>query len=310
MPPTQAAAKNWTSFVEEMRRPSSFGPMNWPNFVVVGAQKAGTTSLYTHLRRHPEVFLPRVKEVRMFQPEHPDSATAEEYRELYAEAKAYKAIGEVTPFYIPDPLVPARIREVSPDAKIIMMLRDPVERAYSHYLNAREVNVGASEPAPSFRAALKRYEDRSSKEWPRSQRYIEQGMYCAGVRRFVEAFGGERVLVLLFNELARDAAGLFARIARHIGVDPDGFSAVNVSEKVHPYRVPKFPAIRWIQKTGITAWLPRSVARAAWPVFFNLKKPPLDNESRRKLQAIYEPDIRRLEELLGREMPELRGSWV
>ncbi|MGA7885556.1 MAG: sulfotransferase, partial [Acidobacteriaceae bacterium] len=266
-----------------------------------------------HLKRHPEVFLPSFKELRMFQPEHPDSLSPARYRNLYAEAKDYKAIGEVTPYYLVDPAVPGRIREVSPAARIVILLRDPVERAYAHYLTVKEVNVGTGyrEPSGSFAEALRMY-DKTPAEQRRNlvMDYLEQGLYSAGVRRYLETFGSDQVLVLLFDDLAKDTKGVFERIAQHIGVDPDVFSNVDASENRNPYRVPKYAAIRWGQKMGLSGLLPHSLKVAMLPLFFKLRKTPLDDESRRRLQQFYDRDITELEALLGRKLPELRKSWI
>lgn len=249
----------------------------------------------------------------MFQPEHPDSLSPDRYRNFYAEAKGYKAIGEVTPYYLVDLAVPGRIREVSPAAKIVILLRDPVERAYAHYLTVKEVNVrtGYREPSGSFAEALRVY-DKTPAEQRRSLTtdYLEQGLYSAGVRQYLETFGSDQVLILLFDDLAKDTKGVFGRVAQHIGIDPHVFSNLDVSENRHPYRAPKYAAIRWGQKWGISGLLPHSWKFAMLPLFFNLKKPPLDDESRRRLQQFYDPDITGLEELLGRKLPELRKSWI
>lgn len=286
--------------------------VNWPTFFVVGAQKAGTTSLYVHLKRHPEVFLPADKELRIFQPEHRDSISLDAYRALYAGAKGYKAIGEVTPYYLADPLVPSRIGELRPEARIIIMLRDPVERAYSHYLNIRRYYWDS---ATSFREALVRYDNRSAQGWEYSRDYIEDGLYSAQVQRYFDTFGRDQVLVILFDDLSRNPNEVLARIARHIGVDPDFFAGVDVSEVPNPFHMPRGRAVSWLQRLDLTdrviRWLPRSFKHAVLrPLFFKMKKPPLDQESRRRLQQFYEPDVRRLEDLLGRKLPELRKSWI
>ena len=134
---------NWSTFLAEMSRPNSLAEMNWPNFFVVGPHKTGSTSVYTHLKHHPEVFLAETKQLRIFQPEHKDNPGLDVIRTMYSGAKGYKAIGEVAPDYFLDPAVPPRIREVCPDAKIVITLRDPVERAYSHYLHFRRMNRDA-----------------------------------------------------------------------------------------------------------------------------------------------------------------------
>ncbi len=285
--------------------------MNWPNFYVVGAAKAGSTSIHEHLSRHPDVFIPTHKEARFFQPEHPHAWSLERFKALYADAKGYKAIGSVTPFYLSDPLVPARIREVCPGAKIIIVLRDPVERAYAFYFSG--YLYSDREPAQSFREALQRYKDKSKngwEGWDPARDYVEDGLYHSHVSRYLDTFGSEQVLVLLFDDLKKDPNQFLMRIAEHIGVDPGFFKGLDVSEIPNPYHVPKSPAVSWGLRLGVHRLLPRSVTRAMRPIFFNMKKPPLDDESRLWLQQLYDPEITRLEKLLGRQLPELRKSWI
>lgn len=289
--------------------------VNWPNFFAVGAVKAGSTFLYRHLKRHPEVFLPTEKELMFFQPERSDSTSLDDYRALYAEANGYKAVGEITPHYLIDPNVPSRIHEVAPGAKIIIVLRDPVERAYAHYWNERRYFWDSG----SFREAVQRYEDASEEEerrrnmpemrW-RSQNYIEEGLYFPAVRPYLDTFGSDQVLVLMFEDLNKNSNALLMRVAAHIGVDPGFFDGLDVSENPNPYRMPKSRAILFIERHGLARWVPSRLRHAARPFVYNLKKPRMDDESRRRLQQIYDPDITRLEELLGRKLPELRKSWI
>lgn len=303
---------SWPEFLAEMNRPDAPQKMNWPNFFVIGPHKTGSTSLWMHLKRHPEVFLPIFKHANTFQPERADPGDPRPCRALYAGANGYKAIGEVRPDYFPDPAVPARIRQVHPDARIIIVLRDPVERAYSHYLTTRYTNPGGltAEPAKSFREVLLRYQDRSSKLRWRSEEYIEHSLYYAPVKRYLEMFGAEQVLLLLFDDLKKNPSEFLARIARHIGVDPGVFAKLDVSEDGNPFRTPRMAAIRWGQEIGLSGLLPHSLKVAMRPFFFNMKKPQLDIESRRQLQELYDPDITSLEEFLGRKIPELRKSWI
>ncbi len=278
--------------------------VSWPNFFVVGAHKAGTTSLYFHLKRHPEVFLPSVKEPRYFTPEVRESLSLEQYRALYAGAAGYTAIGDITPFYLPKEGAAERIRKVCPGAKIVIMLRDPVERAYSHFLYEHR-----NADTESFRKALLEYEARPDRRGEPSQEFIEHGSYYGQVRRYLETFGSDSVLILLFENLARDPNQLLGEIARHIGVDPEFFVGRDFSEAHNVYFAPKSNAVSWAQSLKLTKHLPASLKLALRPFLFNMQKPPLDDESRRRLQELYDPDLTRLEELLGRKLPELRKTW-
>ena len=281
--------------------------MNWPNFYCVGAPKAGTTSLYYHLKEHPQIFLPKIKEPDYFRMERTTSISLEKYKSLYQEASGYPAVGDMTTIYLMDEEVPARIREVSPGAKIIVMLRDPVERAFSDYTYHRQAG---HEHLESFREALRRYEDRQSKDWWLSEHYVKGGMYYGQVRRYLETFGNDQVLVLLFDDLVRSPNELLSRIARHIGVDPDFFTGLDCSEVHNQYRMPKIGAIRWLKQLGAPKLLPHSIKLRLRLLFFDFTKPSLEDDLRRLLQEIHDPDVTRLEELLGRKIPELRKSWI
>ena len=124
--------------------------MTMPNFLIIGAMRAGTTSLYHYLKQHPQVYMSPVKEPRFFalEGEKPDPGRPtderlmnhsitdiEAYRALFQAVSKETAIGEASPLYLYSPKAPERIRHYIPDAKLIAVLRDPVERAYSHFLD-------------------------------------------------------------------------------------------------------------------------------------------------------------------------------
>jgi hypothetical protein len=285
----------------------------WPNFFAVGPPKAGTTSLYAHLKKHPQVFLPDVKEPNYFSTR--SGISLENYRRLYRDARKYPAIGDMTPYYLWDENTPRNIHAVSPDAKIIIMLRDPIARAYSHFLMYQRTGVDTE---PSFEKALRRHDDKSDKLWEFSHEYIELGMYCGQVERYLKVFGESQVLAVLFDDLTKDPQDLFARIAGHLGIDPEPLTRENLSEARNAFRTPRFQNLyRMVRdsqaKKVLMQYLPEPAQE--WlresPVLYGAgKRPMLDDASRRLLQEIYEPDICRLEKLLGRDLPELRKSWA
>jgi hypothetical protein len=285
----------------------------WPNFFAVGPPKAGTTSLYAHLRRHPQVFLPDVKEPNYFST-HP-SIAFEDYRRLYRNAAGFHAIGDMSPFYLWDENAPRNIHAVSPGARIIIVLRDPVARAYSHYLMYQRTGV---DPEPSFERALRRRDDKCDRLWEYSHEYVELGMYCGQVQRYLDVFGEAQVLTVLFDDLARNPQDLFIQIAGHIGIDPALLALDNVGEAYNKFRTPRFRslygAIRDSRaKKLVMQYLPEEMQN--WlrqsPLLYGTgNRPALDDASRKLLREIYDPEISRLEKLLGRNFPELRKSWA
>src|SRR5215210_1250841 len=168
--------------------------MTMPNFLIIGAEKSGTTALYHYLKQHPQVYMSPVKEPGFFSYEEgqkPISAgparftseritDIEAYQRLFRGISDEKAVGEETPAYIANPEAPARIRRYIPDAKLIAILRDPTERAYSNYLHARWLGF---EPIPDFARALQEEETRMQNGWGGLWRYKRKGFYFRQLKR-------------------------------------------------------------------------------------------------------------------------------
>lgn len=293
----------------------------WPTFFIVGGVKCGTTTLYALLKKHPQVFLPTLKEPHFFANIIPPPAYKHllcsgdpgKYQQLYRKGASFPAIGDASPSYLWDESSPARIHDVMPRAKIIILLRDPIARAYSHYL----MNVLHGGEKLSFIEALRLDHAKKDNRFWRDRLYVDLGMYCEQVRRYFNTFGRDQVLVLLFDDLRRDPAKLLQATARHIGVDPMPLDVSVASQAYNSYRKPKFRAAYRMATTGYAGRVLRNVlpeSAREWlksaPILYDGTKPPLDDESRRFLQEIYDPDVTRLEGLLGRELPELRKSWL
>ena len=158
----------------------------WPNFYIVGAVKSGTTSLYAYLRQHPQVFLPTMKEPHFFTQPRPSPeqihliqyvADIESYQHLYRGADRYPRIGDASPSYLWCEEAPERIHAVQPEARIIVILRDPVQRAYAQYL--MDFNEGVLDLP--FMEALQKDWARPDKGWGISQLYVELGRYTAQI---------------------------------------------------------------------------------------------------------------------------------
>jgi hypothetical protein len=290
--------------------------MNWPNFYAVGPPRSGTTSLYAYLRNHPEVFLPKVKEVNYFSTR--TDMSFEHYQHLYRKAKGYRAIGDISPHYLWDENAPRRIRAASPEAKIIFTLRDPVARAHSHFLLLRRTGLDSE---PSFERALRRLDKTNDTLREFSREYVELGLYCGHVKRYLDVFGPDQVLVLLLDDLTRDPQSFFAGLANYLGIDPAPLEKETLAEPRNAFRTPRFSKLyqtarkdtamkRLVMQTlprRVQHWLRESPMLYAYDAE---RRPQLDDVSRRLLQDIYDPEIRSLEQLLGRNLPELRRSWA
>jgi hypothetical protein len=251
-----------------------------PTFLVIGAQRSGTTSLDDYLAEHPAVLSAVVKEVQYF---HRHYEKGERwYRSrfpLAARARLVRrrvgvppAVGETSPDYLFDPRAPARVHAFDPRMRLVAVLRDPVERAYSHW--RMEVRRGREEL--SFEEALDREESELDRELalllrtdgyrevPFRISYVARGRYAEQLERWLELFPREQLLVLTSDELGADPAEAMSRISRFL-------------------EVPDWHAEQYGR---------RSVQGEAL-------MPP---ETRERLARAFAPHNRRLEELLGREL--------
>jgi Sulfotransferase family len=293
----------------------------WPNFFIVGAPKAGTTSLYAYLAQHPQVFMPAVKEPQYFAQVRPSAefehlveaiADQRSYLRLYRRARGYNAIGDASPSYLWHPEVPGRIKRVAPEARIIIALRDPIERAHSHYL--ADFREGTESLA--FDAALRNDLARSRKGLGVSHMYVEFGQYAAQVGRYLDVFGPERVHLLLFDDLRTSASHAVAGICRFLGLDAAPAADIDTARVHNGFAAPRWEwtrrvaGRRWARRLGQSV-VPRSIGAFIFERLFNRPgvKPAIDPRAKELMLPIYEPDVLRLESMLGRTLSELRRSW-
>ena len=181
-----------------------------PDHLVIGAAKAGTTSLSRWLDSHPDVFVPAQKELHFFDRESNWSNGVDWYADFFAPAAPATNAGEATPSYLFVPEVPQRIATVCPDVRLVAVLRHPVDRAYSHYWHAHE---WGGEPR-TFAAAVAALLDGE----PGVRPYLARGYYLDQLRRYEELFPRESLLVLLFDDLVAAPEQTFARVCTFLGL--------------------------------------------------------------------------------------------
>jgi hypothetical protein len=299
-----------------------------PNFLVIGAGNAGTTSLYHYLDQHPEVFMSPVKEPKFFALEGglPDYqgpgdrwvmtqtstnravTDLEEYRALFRGVRGEKAVGEASPAYLCNPDAPKSIKRHVPEAKLIAVLRDPAERAYSAYMH--QVRDGR-ETLP-FAEALDAEERRTAANWAPAWRYKAEGLYCGNLARYFELFGRERVRVYLYEDLGADPRGVMRDAYRFLGVDasfePDTSQRHNMSGVSKNGFLVSLVRKRHPVKTAIKPLVPATVRRRLVSGLQKrvLSRPPFPPEVRRELVEAYREDVLRLEDLLGRDL----SAWL
>jgi hypothetical protein len=293
-----------------------------PNLLIVGAAKAGTTSLHALLSRHPAAFMSEPKEPRFFayEGERPEAfggpgasdlissivRTRAEYEQLFAGVIDERVIGESSPAYLYSPVAADRIHATIPDAKIIVVLRDPAERAYSHWVD----NVGTGwEPVHDFARALDLAEERRRQNWWRKWDYVGHGFYAAQLKRYIDRFPTAQIKVLLFEEiLGRKAHGIddiYAFLGLERGLieqqelpraNAGGLPRSRALTAVLSQRNPLRSSLRRVLPPGARARVRQALVRR------NTEKPPLDPTTRARLQDIYRADIHELEALIDRDL--------
>ncbi len=279
--------------------------MPLPDFLVIGAYKSGSTAIQEALRAHPQVFLP-AKGPSFFAFDEAPSVDRplppgtvqdwDAYRALFAAAPEGAVRGEVSPEYLANPWSCARIRARVPDAKLVAVLRDPVERAFSDYL----MYVRDGNEREDLSRALEEQEERRRAGSPTGY-YLESGFYGRQLRPYFEAFPGERIQVHLFEDFAADPDSVLAPLFSFLGVDPElgetPERAVNVSG------VPRSALVGAAVRGGrrVAPLLPEAVRRRAKASLARgLDRPELDPTVRERLAEVYREDVAELERLLGR----------
>jgi hypothetical protein len=268
--------------------------MTLPNFLVIGAAKSGTSSLHHYLRAHPQVFTPRLKEINFFDYDgthldvHYWARTLEEYEQYFADVGEAAAIGEVAPIYLCSRAAPDSISRIIPGAKLVAILRNPVDRAYSAYLMSKRAGRTSRDLQSAFA--------------DRSAGYIARGRYAAYLERYYERFDREQIKVLRFEDLMRNARSLTQDLYQFLGVDS---SFEPPAEEVHNKGyVPRSELLNRAVHSGfvrhvLKPLLPDSVMQLARKLrSANARRPPqLPGELRAELATYYRDDILRLQEL-------------
>lgn len=291
-----------------------------PTFLVIGAPKAGTTSLHRYLNQHPEVFMSAVKEPHAFLPERVwrgwcgpgDQASTSEYiadpaqyEALFRDARHEQARGESSVFYYLYPELIPVIREALPDVRIVALLRDPVRRAFSNWLHLRR---DKREPESRFGAALAMERDRLASGWRPFWGYEHQGRYAQHLGPWLDAFG-DRMHVMVLEDLKEEPVAQMQELFRFLGVDadfvPDTRARYNISGQVRSDRIRK-RLIRRRPLGGLTRYLlPHGTRR--WIGYrlqrLNTRYPEVDDASRTSLTDALGPDTAALEARVGRRMP-------
>lgn len=267
-----------------------------PNFLIAGAQKCGTTSMWSVLRGHAQVFMSDEKEINFFGSTKRHSLGMEWYRQHFAGVKNETAVGEATPTYLYKSWAPRAIRDALPDVKLIFCLRNPIDRAYSQYWHDRRrlwCRV-------SFEEATR---DVNSK-------YIVHGLYHRHLSRFYDRFPSERILVAVYETLLHTPERFYAELCRFIGVS-ENIDASLVRRRLNQSEVVANPVYRFFLKhPEFTFLLPkrgRGVLMRLGPGR-RFRYPEMREETRQRLYDLFAKENERLSELAGISMARWNRS--
>jgi hypothetical protein len=299
--------------------------MTMPNFLVIGAAKCGTDSLCNYLGQHPDIYISSNREPNFFVAEGQSDvpycgpgdravleslgmwvSTLDRYQSLFSEVTTEKAIGEGTAWYIYYDEAPARIQRHIPQAKLIAILRNPVDRAYSAYTMLLR---DGRETIGDFARALAAEEDRTRRNWEPIWHYVKMGFYTSQLKRYYDTFEPHQIRVIVYDDFNTQPMEIVKDVFHYLDVD-DQFSP-DISKRYNVSLVPKNLGVHTLVagehpvKTAMKAVLPTGIRQALKQrvVERNLTRPaPMAPEVRRQLVEIFRADILELEKLIGRDL--------
>ncbi len=276
-------------------------------FIGIGAQKCASTWIYDILADHPEVAVTAVKEIDFFS-YHYDRGIQWYLSQFPLVTPATRAAGEISPSYFHEPAVPARVKAHFPDSRIIVSLRDPVERALSNHRH--EVRVGHfSGPDLSFEKGLSN-----------NPTYLQQGLYATHLQRWLEYFPRDRLLILLLEDIDQDRDRTARRVYEFLGVDTEHQSAAlqKQSNPSHAVRSRRLENVRiqihnLADRLGLAAVLRAASRLGSHRLYSVINRtpseaviPPIQEETLVELRAYFADEVSRLETLIGRDLKHWR----
>lgn len=277
---------------------------NWPNFFIVGATRSGTTSLHEYLAIIPDIFMSKLKNPNFFGIYDKDTINDEKsYLELFNDVTTEKAIGESSG-YLRNFDAAKKIYEKIPNAKIIISLRNPIERTYSHYLRSR---LGGNESL-TFSESFKKYMEPIDKESEFYNHYVKGSFYFEDVKRWMDLFGTNQVKIIIFEEFIKNPKQTIKQILDFLNVNskiPD-----DVGDAKNPYAEPlgefgdsivKNKTIKKMAKSILPGKTGISVLRTI--LNKNAPKPEITPHERKILGMHLQDDVKKLKEVLGRDLP-------
>jgi hypothetical protein len=302
--------------------------MPLPDFFVIGAPKAGTTALHAALDRHPQLFMSPVKEPKFFlcdgpPPQGGGPGDAHSYREwiwrpadyerLFDQAPPWALRGESTPLYLSDPEAILRIHRALPGARLIVILRDPVDRAYSNWAH---MWADGLEPNSDFLSACAEETRRTEAGWGPIWRYRQTGLYGRQIQNLRSYFAPEQLHIIRYKELVDEPAATLDAVCRFLGVDEGVLAEApprNVGGYVHPTLYTRVLQETFRRGASVGAHFPPQLWRkASLPLQWLIQRTPqhrpeLAEHDRAALIDYFADDIAVLEAETGWDLDQWRS---
>ena len=291
---------------------------NKPNFIIIGAMKAATTSLYTYLKQHPEVFMPSIKEPMFFNNLDQEDklilkgrkgkkiSTFKEYFSLFKNIKNEKAIGEASPEYIYNSKCARLIKDHLPNVKIIAIIRQPIDRAYSNYLHAKRAD---REPISNFEFAFNSEEKRIKENWSPLYHYKSKGLYYTQLKRYYDLFPKEQIKVILFEDIKKNPEKITKEVFEYLDVDPkfipDTSKIANISgipKGLFGWIIMKLRKNNLIPNIEFSKYLPKLIIRHIVKMIYSTPNKVNTDLSKKLTQKHYKQDIIKTEKLICRDL--------
>lgn len=287
-----------------------------PNFLLIGAPRSGTTTLYRYLAEHPDVYMSPVKEPWYFSladrgpwtgpGDAPGVHTIEHYMSLFSGYRGETAVGEASTSYLWDARAATLIHKTLPNVRLVVILRHPVDRAYSNYLQ----HVMQRRETLTFSEALRREEERLERGWSPYWSYSGMGFYGQQLQRYLQLFPRENVLILFTDDLQHRPKWLFRTLCSFLGVEYKEYTSIGQENAAGLPR--NLLAQILLQEHGALSLIKRSAKLFVPRKYSNLlraklfKREPLPRPIVQYLTAVYNRDIALVEKITGRDLSHWR----
>lgn len=282
-----------------------------PNFFIVGGSRCGTTNISYYLNEHPQVFISELSEPYYFaRLDIPDNFKREsmirdykKYLALFKKANNHTAVGEASSVYLSCPHSASEIKKAFPNSKIIISVRNPIERAHASYFSYKFMKLDKR----SFTEMLDWHENKIKNNEFFIDSILESGFYSKHIKRFQENFSADKIKIIIFEEYVKNIIPTIDSILAFLGID----EKIEFDEQPKgAYRVPKNKIAELLlenatfRKTA-TKLIPTITRQNIGDKYFvkQTKKPPMLQQERERLKKIYESEVKELEILLGRKLP-------